>query len=362
MTKAIVIVVLILIAALFTSGLVLLLFYFGTFIPFIPIPDGGGEIQYEETLVYYYNPSEISEVEEFKIDLSVGEIDFEYTDDPEAALIEAVFNFKFYQTGIDSYTDVYNPIIWENSSSPVNLLLDIRDDVSSITQTVHLFVTLRSDGVFALNADTSAGAIRMIASEVELGDLLFDTSAGEVSFEGTEITNRGGLKLYTSAGAVSATLIESTIDGQVDLDTSAGAVELDATSCEFGSDIILDTSAGEIILDLINPSYADDVLIDVHTSAGAIEAKISQNVEMGGSVTGSFTTSAGSVELMYDDSLSSVGAIIEATSSLGGVDFVVSGFSESGDTISSLDFPAANNYDLTCHSSVGGVDVTAESA
>jgi hypothetical protein len=330
MAKGVVIVVIVLIAAILTSAFVLIgIILFANIFPF------GTLEPHEESYTYYYVPDTPASIEEISLDVDATEIEIQYNSTPTEYIVKANMEFIILAPDVDSYTEIFHPVEWVNTSSPVSFNLEMKTGSIVLSTNNKLTVTLRTDMVYDITASTTSGGViasidqRVIIDQIDLR------------------TNSGGVELYSN---------DATFENTINAHADSGGVTLEFENGRIGGDIDASTSSGGVLLSVYDVVYSQDTEWTISTSSGGITIDITQYIEMGASVSGTVEANSGGVDVFYKDNLSNIGARFTGTASSGGVDFINSGgFSESGDMFSSTDYPALHNYDLTLHTDSGGV-------
>lgn len=330
--------VIILIAIIITAGIVIV---------FVVIGNLGSMGTYEEDFTYYYTPASPSTVEEVRLNVDVTEIIVKYNTTPTNYYAKAEMHFSLVGIGVEgkTYTDFFEPIVWQNTTSPLMFTLEAIPDIwisfpASIQN--RLTVTFRTDVTYKLQATSATGAIQI-------------TIPNQISVDDIDITTATGAVLLNANGVTFTKGISS--------ETSTGSNTIDLTDCIIEDDITIESTTGSKVFNANDLTYNGDCTWDISGSTGSCEINIDQNSDLGAEVIGTIESSTGSVAITYTDTNANVGATLAASSSTGSICFTSTsgGFAESGDSFTSSDYPTTNNYDLTLTTSTGIITVDASS-
>lgn len=268
--------------------------------------------------------------------------------------------------------DFFNPIIWDNTSTPITTFtLDAKATAWFIfVKQIHINVTLRTDVIYDIYGLTGTGAISMnVPNNVMINNTNLDTSTGLVSLTTAKNTTfQGNVGLSTSTGAIDLFGKQVNFTKNLIISSSTGALTLNLTNCIIGGNLIGTGSTGTISFSSYNMKYANDKTWSLETSTGSISISIRQYIEMGANVSGSITTSTASIFVNYRDTLANVGATFSCSTSTGSNTYTpigTGGFTQIGTnpkTISSDDYgTASNRYNFGLSTSTGSINVAAES-
>ncbi|UCC18457.1 MAG: hypothetical protein JSV62_10105 [Promethearchaeota archaeon] len=331
-----------------------------------------GEINYENT--YYYNPSSPAPIERININSDIGSVLIKYNTTPTDYYVQ--IDLDIHIAGIfvkgSSLWDFFNQIIWENGTTQVTTFtLDAKATTWFIfIQKIHINVTLRTDVVYNINSYSGTGSTSMnVPDNIMINNTNLATSTGSVSLTTAKnITFQGDVGMSSSTGSVA--LIAKHVNFTRDLVayTSTGSLTLNFTNCIIGGDLVGTASTGSISFSSYNMKYMKDHTWSLETSTSSISVRILQFIEMGANVTGSISTSTGSISVYYRDILINVGALFSCSTSTGSNTYTpigFGGFTESGinpKTITSSDYSTASNYyTFGLSTSTGSITVAAES-
>lgn len=357
------IVLIVVAACIVTGGTAFGVLIFGTW----------GTLDYENN--YYYNPSIPSPIERININCDIGTIIIKYNNTPTKfyAQVDLGIHIEGILVKGSSLLDFFHPIVWENTSSVTTFTLAAKATtwfIFGFLQQIEVNLTLRTDVIYDINAQTSAGSIYMdVPSNTIVNNTLLSTSAGGVSLEADDDTIfKGNVGLTTSAGIVALYARKVNFTHDLTTYTSAGEIYLNFSRCIIGGNLLGTVSSGSITFNSYNMKYAGEYIWNLQISSGSIYATILQYNEMGANITGAMHTSSGSIDVYYRDNLSSVGAKFICSTSAGSNNFIPvgsGGFTDIGSnpkTITSNDYDSAiNRYVFNVATSAGSTQVLGES-
>ncbi|UCC19379.1 MAG: hypothetical protein JSV62_14940 [Promethearchaeota archaeon] len=333
-----------------------------------------GEFNYENT--YYYRPSAPSPIEQINIDCDIGVVLINYNRTPTDyyAKMDLDINIAGILVKGASFSDFFNPILWNNNSSPVTTFtLDAKATtwfIFGIFQHIYINLTLRTDIIYDINCYTATGDIFMeVPDNTMINNTNLITSTGLVSLATAKnITFQGNVGLSSSTGDVA--IIARQVDFNMDVfaTTATGELTLNFSNCIIREDFVGTVSTGDIFFSSYNMKYSTDYQWYLQTSTGDIFTTILQYSETVANVTGTMITSTGSINIYYKDTLSSVGSIFTGSTSTGSITYIpigTGGFSEIGinpKTVVSNDYSSAiNKYEFSLATSTGNIIISAES-
>jgi hypothetical protein len=317
MAKGIVILVIVLIAAILTSAFVVIgVILFANLYPNI---NGGPMETYQESFTYTYESESPSDVEDLNLKVDIGEINIEYSSNPSDPIVKAVMEFDITAPDASSkdYTEWFEPIVWQYNN-PIIFELNLKPSIDwSLLMENELTVTLRTDIVYGIEADSITGGVQInIPNAVSVEDLNFEVVTGSISVIANEVSFTNGISFGTVTGSNTLDLIDCVIRG----------------------DIVVEATTGDINFDIyqeVNLNANVDISVDVVT----------------GDITGT-----------YEDTNPNVGARFSSSVVTGDYLYISSGgFSESGNSFTSNDYPATYNYDVDLGVVTGGIQVEASS-
>jgi hypothetical protein len=343
MAKGIIILVIVLIAAILTSAFVVIgIILFANLSPFI---NGGAMETYRESYSFSYNPESPSAVEDLMVDVDVSNLIIEYSTNPTDPVIKAVIDFQITAPEAESkdYTEWFQPILWQNTSAPITFGLYLKQNMvwTSLSMDNELTVTLRTDVVYGINVDSTTGAID---ADIPTGVVVDDFNL--------EVTT-GPIMLYASA----------TFSEGIFVDTTTGSATLILIDCVMGGDILVEVTTGELTFTSENTRYTQNSVLDLDATTAPVHFDILQEVDLGADVTGSIHTTTGNIDGEYEDTNGNVGARFSSSTTTGNIMYIISGgFSESGDILTSNDYPSTYNYDIDLDVTTGNINIEAASS
>jgi len=334
-----------------------------------------GEYNYSDT--FLYDPGVPSPIEEVSFTSDIGAISVHYNTTPtdNAVKIDLSIRIKGGFVEGKTFSDFFNPIIWENVSVPV-INFELKKKITpqfflGIFYNISIDVILRTDVIYDINALSGTGSIKLDASSgVALNNTSLMTSTGSVGLDvDTGVVFLGNVGLETSTGSVTVYANNDTFSNGLSVITSTGSATLNFTNCILGDDLYCSVSTGSIGLKSYNMLYTQDAVWNVGTSTGSVDVEIYQSINIDANVTGTIGSSTGGVDIVYIDKLSTVGAEFDCGTSTGTVTYISSGsggFSWIGDSndkvITSDDYDASTfRYTFTVSTSTGSIEVIGES-
>jgi len=124
-----------------------------------------GTLDYENS--YYYNPSIPSPIERINMNCEIGAVIINYNKTPTDyyAQVDLDIHIEGILVKGSSFSDFFNPIIWENTTSGVaSFTLDAKATtwlIFGFLQHIIINVTLRTDVIYDLNILATTGTIAM---------------------------------------------------------------------------------------------------------------------------------------------------------------------------------------------------------
>jgi hypothetical protein len=333
-----------------------------------------GEIDYQNT--YYYEPSSPSSIEQININTDIGSILINYNKTPTDyyAQIDLDIHIEGILVKGASLSDFFNPILWENESSPVtSFTLDAKATtwfIFGFLQQIQINLTLRTDVIYDLNILSSTGGISLnIPDNIIVNNTILTSSTGSVFLNASKNNIfQGDVKLSTSTAQVALYATHANFTHDVLSYSSTGNIYLNFSSCSIGGHLRGTSSTGSIGFNSYNMEYSAGYNWRLESSTGFIGVTILQYTDMGANVTGSISTSTSNIHVYYKDNLASIGAKFTCSTSTGSNNYTpigTGGFSESGvnpKTITSNDYNSASNkYTFTATTSTGNTNIQAES-
>ncbi len=324
---------------------------------------------------YYYQGIPLP-IERLNINSDIGAINIKYNTTPTNYIVEIDLDIRIeggFVAG-KSFSDFFEDIIWVNDSSPITFELDkkpITGLIIPIIFDIKINVALRTDIIYDINALTSTGAVDMVIPQnVILNNTIIGTSTGSIFLSADKNTTvQGNLGLSTSTGSIDFYANQINLNRGISTETSTASIIMNFTRCVIGDDISGLSSTGSIIVNSYNMKYTKDCDFEIITSTSSIDANIKQYVEMNANITGTFETSTGSIDILYDDSLSIVGAEFTCTTGTGSINYydlgsggmsVITGLIST--TISTDDYNSATSkYTFSVSTGTGSIKVWGQS-
>ncbi|MHA2397363.1 MAG: hypothetical protein ACXADU_00555 [Promethearchaeota archaeon] len=329
-----------------------------------------GEYNFSDT--YLYDPGVPSPIEDVSFSCDIGAISIHYNTTPtdNVVKIDLTISVKGGFVEGKTFSDFFQPIIWENVSVPViNFELHKKPTpffIFGILHSIQIDVTLRTDVGYNIGAYTATGSVNLDASTgVVLNNTSLSSSTGSVALNADEDASfLGDTHLGTSTGSINIYADNNTFSNGLSAGTSTGSATLNFTNCIMGDDLSVQVSTGSIDLKSYNMVYTQDATWDLDTATGGIDVEIYQSMGIGANVTGSIHTSTGSVDIIYKDTTASVGARFTCSTGTGSITYTplgVGGFSQVGGVITSSDYNSASfRYILSVSTGTGSIEVIGE--
>ncbi len=267
-----------------------------------------------------------------------------------------------YQAGVDT----------------LNLTLD-----ASISQ-VNFLSENETDELFVLNASMTGGA-SLLASEEELLQVTFNhTFANDVlvvtSTVGSQLrwmapltlsvmcnlrvnpALKMNLNVKTDLGRTVITTKAGVTLNSLNLETTTGGVEVNLSEgTEVTGNISLTTVTGGIGFSWNNVIIHDDVTVRMKVTTGGTNVNVNQTTPLFGNIALNAEATTGGINMnmkIQDD----VGAKIESSTSVGGIDANVNGFSGNRTPLQSVNYPAARNFSVKLGTTTGRININADYA
>ncbi len=324
-----------------------------------------------------YNHSEnfysSSPIEEINIESDIGAINIQYNTTPTDyyAKIELDIVIRGGFVSGKSFSNFFEPVIWQNESTPIaRFELNAKSTTVfflGLSRKINIYVTLRSDVMYNIDAFTSTGSIELNASSNKIiNNTQLRTSTGSILFTSAINTSfLGTLDLRTSTGSISAYAVMTNFSYGLTTYSDTGSLTLSLTSCNINDDLVGTISTGSMTIDSYNTVYNKDCNWDFETSTGSIDVSITQLIEMNANITGDIQTSTGSIDVVYNDGLSSVGAQFTCSTSTGSITYTnlgAGGMNKVGGVVSTDDYNSASNkYIFSLDTSTGSIEVKGQS-
>ena len=330
-----------------------------------------GEFDYEQT--FYYTPGVPSPIESLDINSDIGAIIIQYNATPtdNYAKIDLDIKVKGGFVAGKSFLNFFEPVVWQNESGPIVIFdLNAKSITSfflALSRSVDIYVTLRSDVVYNIDAFTSTGSIELNASSNKIiNNTKLATSTGSVLLTSTLHTSfQGTVDLSTSTGSIRAYAVMTNFSHGLTAHGDTGSLTLSFTSCIISDNLIGTVSTGSITITSYNTEYTKDCTWDFETATGSIDISITQFEKMNANISGSIEADTGTIDVVYNDSLASVGAEFTCSVGTGTItytDLGAGGMSKVGNIISTDDYNSASDkYTLSLTSSTGNIEVRGQS-
>ena len=167
------------------------------------------------------------------------------------------------------------------------------------------------------------------------------------------------LNVNTNVGRIVMVAPRGAILDSLDLETTTGEVEaILEQGVILNGPVRLQSTTGSSSLAWDNAKVAGDVAIDVKTTTGVVHTNITQNAPMHGNVKVNAETVTGSTNLELTIH-SGVGALISSSTSFGGVNTNLTGFSGNKSPWQSTNYPASSNFIIALKTTTGGTNIQA---
>jgi hypothetical protein len=225
-------------------------------------------------------------------------------------------------------------LLW--TPKPVNISWEesVAGDALTINASVHLDPQVGF-------LDTNDMRCQLDISQQLMTSLDVDNSFGGIDIATVSGVNLTQLDVKTSLGKAELTMVADTVlSGPLSLETSLGSLELT------WNDVMTTGSTN----------------VSLKTSAGTVNANITQHRSLDGNLSMNINTSLGSVDLALDVSGDN-SARIMSTVSLGEVKVQQqSGFDGNGSDLRSSNYPQLSNIEVSCTAGAGSVEIEAKYA
>lgn len=329
-----------------------------------------GEYRYSDS--YSYKPEAPTSVERININSDIGQINIKYNTTPTDYYAYVDLDVKIVGGFVagKSYSDFFNLIEWDNDSSPVSFDLDIKFNpvfIFGLSHRITIDVTLRTDVIYDINAFSSTGAVDLnVPENIVVNNTSLGTSTGSIVLNSAKDTTfHGTLGLSTSTGSISLYAKKTNFTHGLITSTSTGSLTLNFSQCIIGDNLIGTVSTGSISIKSYNMLYMKDCTWNFHTDTGSVDLQILQYIEMNANITGTIGSSTGSIDVIYDDSLSTIGSRFTCSVSTGSITYTPlgsGGMSKVSGVISSGDYgDATNKYTFGISTSTGSIEVIGQS-
>ncbi|MFW9901459.1 MAG: hypothetical protein ACFFDY_09230 [Candidatus Thorarchaeota archaeon] len=329
-----------------------------------------GEYEYADS--YYYRPSIPSSIEKLNVISDIGQVNIKYNTTPTNYYAELDLDIKIVGGFVNgkNFSDFFHPIEWTNTSAIISFKLDAKANpvfILGLSHQITIDLTLRTDVIYDINAYCGTGGINMnIPENIVINNTSLSTSTGSVMLNSAENTTfQGSLDVSTSTGKVSVYAKHTNFSQGLNTGSSTGSLILNFSQCILGDNLIGTVSTGSVSLKSYNMNYMKDSVWYIHTSTGRVDIQIRQYIEMNASITGTIGSSTGSIDILYDDSLSTIGAEFTCSVSTGSISYNplgLGGLNKIGGVVSTADYNSATNkYTFSVSTSTGSIEILGQS-
>jgi len=229
----------------------------------------------DESISFFYAPSNASSFEKLNINVDTGNIKIIYVDTHVPYHVKIDVNVQLGGSDLagKSSLDFFN-FIWLNLSSPVNYSMEIISDSwfgtsTLLTKIVNIIISIRKDIALGINATVNEGIIEL-----------------------------------TIPYGVSVKNIDLNING-------AGDLMCNFYSCTIEGNVTGGVNEGYINFNSYNTMYTQSSILSLTLGRGDLDMNIDQYVDLGANVSGTLAINDGDVALRYDDNNDNVGARFE---------------------------------------------------
>ncbi|MFX1494915.1 MAG: hypothetical protein ACFFBZ_11585 [Promethearchaeota archaeon] len=329
----------------------------------------------EESFTFHYQDVP-SSVEDLNLDVGIGVLDIGYntSNTPYIVKIDVDMKISGLFMAERGYTDFFGPATdwWQNATFP-----PITFNLNTLPQTwfnptfwfksydIDIRVTLRTDLIYKIDADTGTGSINMdTANNVILNDLSLSSGTGSIHLNISDNSAiQDTLDLKTGTGSISFYGKSANFSNGLSMDAGTGSIVANLSNSIIGGDIALSTGTGSINFKTYHMEYTKNSAWSLSAGTGSIDIVINQHALMGANVTGTISTGTGSINIIYIDTSASVGASFSGSTGTGSYNRINTlGFTPTNSNpFRSLDFPTTNNYDFNINTGTGSITVNGSS-
>jgi len=329
----------------------------------------------EESFTFYYQDVP-SSMEDITLDVGLGSLDIRYntSNTPYIVKIDVDMKISGLFMANRGYAEFFGPSTdwWQNATFP-----PITFNLKALPQTwfnptfwfksynIDVNVTLRTDVIYKITADTGTGSIRMVTpNNVILSDISLSSGTGSIYLSVSDNTTiQDTLDLDAGTGSISLYSKSANFSKGLLIDTGTGSIVANLSNSIIGGDIALSTGTGSIDFKSYHLEYAKNSAWTLSAGTGGIDVVINQDAFMGANVTGTISTGTGSIDILYVDTSASVGASFFGSTGTGSYNRINSGgFTPTNfNPFRSLDFPTTYNYDLNLSTGTGSITVDGSS-
>jgi len=174
-----------------------------------------------------------------------------------------------------------------------------------------------------------------------------------------DLSMRVTMNVKTSVGKIVMSTKTGVVFDSLKLEAITGGVEASLVSnVAVNGDVSVRTTTGGIDFSWEDVNVTGDALVEVGTTTGGVNVNVTQNRGLPANVTLNAEATTGGVRLdmtIHDN----VGANIESSTAVGGIDVHKTGFSGTKSPLQSDNYPASSNFIVSLHTTTGGVNVNA---
>ncbi|MFW9947196.1 MAG: hypothetical protein ACFFDX_10250 [Candidatus Odinarchaeota archaeon] len=329
----------------------------------------------EESFTFHYQDVP-SSMEDLTLDVGLGTLDIRYNTSNTPYLVKIDVDMKIsglFMANRD-YAEFFGPSTdwWQNTTfPPITFRLDplpqtwFNPTFWFKSYDIDVYVTLRTDVVYKINADTGTGSISMTTSNnVILNDLSLSSGTGSIDLSVSDNTTiQDTLDLDAGTGSIYLYGKSANFSKGLLVDAGTGSIVANLSNSIIGSDIALSTGTGSINFKTYHMEYTKNSAWSLSAGTGSIDIVINQHALMGANVTGTISTGTGSINIIYIDTSASVGASFYGSTGTGSYNRINTlGFTPTNSNpFRSLDFPTTYNYDFNINTGTGSITVNGSS-
>lgn len=209
-----------------------------------------------------------------------------------------------------------------------------------------------------------------------------ETTSGSTLVYSVGISRAGGWLASNPLTVVCDVYVDPSVDLGITVRTNVGAITMDAKreatfsplllqattgdvvvrirdSTTFNGGVSLGTTTGTVEFSWENAKVTHDIPLDLKTTTGSVIVNVTQNRQLAGNVTLNAEVTTGGVNFAMAIQ-NDVGAKIAASTVLGGIDVVQTGFSGNNVPLQSSNYPGGSNFNVTLKTTTGGVNINAD--
>jgi predicted membrane protein len=170
---------------------------------------------------------------------------------------------------------------------------------------------------------------------------------------------RLNLTIHSDVGQITMNASTRMTFEELNLETTTGNVDADLRQgTTVAGNISINTTTGNVRFRMDKANVSRNVSVNLQSTTGSVNMDLIENQRLSGNVTVNARTTTGSVNLsmIIDDD---VGASIESSTVIGGINEDVENFSGNETLLESDNFPAGSNFLVTLRTSTGGINIDA---